>query len=137
MDNKEEVKPADMRKKLGRKAEKGARKYYKKLGFKILAKNYDVGFGEIDFTAKQKNLIVFVEVRSRTEPGFISPIETITLTKQKKIIKTALDFIKRFKLRDFNYRFDVVSVIFDAKTKIKTIEQIPGAFQPQNDKGFL
>ena len=126
----------DNRIKLGRKAEKEACKLLKKRGYKIITRNYEIREGEIDIIVRKGETIVFVEVRSKSLPIILRPVETITTTKQKKIIFTAKDFVNKHKLQNLTYRFDVVSVVFDAGIIIE-IEHIENAFTPKNQNGFL
>jgi putative endonuclease len=54
---------------------------------------------------------VFVEVRSRSHTLYGSPLESVTRTKQRKILKTATYFLKqRNWLTKFDCRFDVIGI---------------------------
>ena len=57
----------------------------KKAGYKIIETNYRTRLGEIDIIAKDKDTIVFVEVKSRRSVHFGNPKQAITLQKQKII----------------------------------------------------
>ena len=63
--------------------------YLKKLGFKILERNYRKTYGEIDIIALDKDVLAFIEVKARTSNLFGSPLEAITPWKLKSLIKTA------------------------------------------------
>ncbi len=80
-----------------------------KEGFSILARNYAVRGGEIDIIATKKELLVFVEVKTRVSQHF-SLSEVITRSKQKKIIFTAQHFLARHGSLDKVCRFDVALV---------------------------
>ena len=67
--------------------EKASRKYLKKNGYKIVAKNYNTKYGEIDIVAKDKNYIVFVEVKTRKENSLYAPVLAVTKQKQNKLMK--------------------------------------------------
>lgn len=69
----------------GKKSEIVASNYLKKKGYKILEMNYKNKVGEIDFIAKDKNYIVFVEVKARMSRLFGYPLEAIDERKQFKI----------------------------------------------------
>ena len=126
-----------LRKKLGKIAEKRAVKLLKRKGFKIIARNYESEKGEIDIIAKKADLIAFVEVRSKTFPFVVSPVESVNREKQRKIGLTARDFLRRYRISKLSYRFDIVSVLFDTDHKIKEIEHIESAFVPSDTRGFL
>ena len=96
---------------LGNIGEEKAYHFLKKQGLKLIEKNFYSRFGEIDLIMLDKNTLVFIEVRSRKNMGFGSPLESITSVKQKKLRKTA-DF---FFLKNVNYskmpaRFDVILI---------------------------
>lgn len=97
-------------KEIGEKAEEEAVALLKKSGYKILQKNYRVFFGEIDIIAKDKKVLVFVEVKMRSTAGFGLPQEFVDNKKRKKIIATAISYIKLNKIKNTDYRFDVVAL---------------------------
>ena len=94
--------------------------------FTIVTRNYSSRWGEIDLIAKQKNLLVFVEVKMRTK-NYFDACELITSAKQAKIITTAKQFISSHKYLDTSYRFDVALV--DGSFEQHRITYIPDAFQ--------
>ena len=106
--------------------EKKACEYLKKLGFKIIDRNYRKGYGEIDIVAieETKNdgkVLVFVEVKTRTSNQFGSPLEGITYWKLKSLIKMA----QFYKLTHHNLpeslRIDAVSVTLNGN-QVQAIE---------------
>ncbi len=111
----------------GKDAETIAAKYLKKAGYKILEKNYRSGGGEIDLIAKDKNTIVFVEVKARKSDRYGHPKEAVTYRKQRKISMTALSYLKETKQENKSARFDVVAMII--KNDKTVIEVIKNAFE--------
>lgn len=95
----------------GKNGEKAAEKYLKKQGYRILKKNYRTRVGEIDLIAEHKNVLVFIEVKSRTRAVLEHPFMAVTPKKQKKIAQTASCFLAENKVGDRDIRFDVVSVL--------------------------
>jgi putative endonuclease len=96
---------------IGLLGEQQACQFLEARGLKLLARNYRCLFGEIDLVMRDKEEVVFVEVRKRKTNRFGSPIESITLAKQRKIIKTALQYLqKMYCFGDIQYRFDVVGI---------------------------
>jgi putative endonuclease len=98
------------RQKFGEKGEAIAVQQLKKEGYKILEANYLTKLGEIDIIAKDKNTIVFVEVKARRSVNFGSPKEAVSIQKQKKISMVALYYLKTTKQMTTKARFDVVAV---------------------------
>ena len=111
----------------GKKSESIATSYLKKHGYKILEQNYRTKLGEIDIIAKDKDALVFVEVKSRNSNRFGNPKWAVTPKKQRKISMVALLYIKTTKQRNVKARFDVVA-ISSAKDK-PSIEIIKNAFE--------
>jgi len=48
--------------------------FWKKKGFRIIEKNYRTVFGEIDIIAQDKGVLVFVEVKARSDVTFVIPL---------------------------------------------------------------
>ncbi|VAX40168.1 hypothetical protein MNBD_PLANCTO02-732 [hydrothermal vent metagenome] len=113
---------------LGDKGERAAAKFLKKKGFCILARQYKNRVGEIDLIATDKETIVFVEVKTRKSNRAGIPVEAVTLTKQKQIIRTALVYLKRYQLLDHRVRFDVVGIIWEADSSTPEISHYLNAF---------
>lgn len=96
--------------KSGEKGEAIAVRQLKKNGYKIIETNYRMPLGEIDVIAKDKDTIVFVEVKARRSVHFGSPKGAVTTQKQKKISMVALYYLKATNQIAAKARFDVVAV---------------------------
>jgi len=112
---------------LGRKGEEAAVNLLKRRGYKIIEQNYKNKLGEIDIIAKDKKTLCFIEVKTRTNLKFGYPQEAVTATKQKKINKVALGYLKQYNLLTIPARFDIVSVVSNNQNKFD-IEIIKDAF---------
>lgn len=112
----------------GRLGEDFALEYFKKRGFEIWERNYKTNFGEIDLIVKKGNLLIFVEVKTRKSLEFGSPIEAINKKKQEKIRFIADYYLSKRKIKDYQIRFDVFSILLDKDNKIKSFEHISNAF---------
>ena len=96
-------------------------------GYKILLKNYECLFGEIDLVAKEGGSLVFIEVKTRSSEAKGVPAESVTFQKRHQITKVAQYYIKRYGIKDVPCRFDVVSVSMPPG-ETPVIELIPNAF---------
>ena len=97
----------------GKIAETMAATYFLLHGFKVVARNYvtgrRTGAGEIDLIVRKKNLLVFVEVKKRSDLDIAA--YAILPEQQQRIWKAAENFIKNNpKFDDFNVRFDAFLV---------------------------
>jgi putative endonuclease len=113
-------------KELGKKGEEVALRFLKKKGYKIIEKNYVCKLGEMDIIAREKDTLVFIEVKTRTSMAFGPPQLAVNSTKQMQLSKVALYFLKEKRLEDIKARFDVVAVLL--RPKGEEIELIKDAF---------
>jgi len=75
----------DSCRRIGARAEAAAARYLKRRGYRILERNLRTRIGEIDIVATHDDWLVVVEVRSRREDSPVSPRETLTRQKQRKL----------------------------------------------------
>ena len=100
--------------------EQKACKLLKNAGLSLLQKNYHCPFGEIDLIMRDKDEIVFIEVRGRTKTHFACALESIDSHKQKKLLKSAQHYLHTKNWIDkVNCRFDVVGFNEQKTTWIK------------------
>lgn len=112
---------------LGIKGENLAVTFLKEKGYRIIARNYKTGIGEIDIIAQDGNTMVFIEVKTRADEMFGQPFEAVNRKKRYKMKNVALLYMKRYG-KNFPARFDVVSIFSRANGK-KEIEHIIDAFE--------
>jgi putative endonuclease len=116
-------------KELGRRGEALAVQYLKKNGYQLIQRNYICKMGEMDIIAKEKDTLVFVEVKARTSTAFGPPQLAVNPAKQRQLSKVALNFLKEKRLGDVKARFDVVAILLGRKGE--EIELIKDAFDLQ------
>ncbi|MBA7631912.1 hypothetical protein ES703_39449 [subsurface metagenome] len=107
--------------------ERLAKDFVKKRGYRILETNYRCPEGEIDIVAKDKDCLVFIEVRSKTSREFGSPEESITPVKRERMRVTAAHYRQSHNDLPLLWRIDVVAVELDQKGKLSRIELIENA----------
>ncbi|HEX3038437.1 MAG TPA: YraN family protein [Oscillospiraceae bacterium] len=113
----------------GKIGEEFTAKLLKEKGYQIVDTNYHSRYGEIDIIAQDAKYIVFVEVKTREENSMINPLEAVTSSKQKKIIKTALLYLQSHKT-DLQPRFDVAGLVTNANDmSIRSVNYITNAFE--------
>ena len=109
----------------GKRAEDLAAKFLEQNGLKVLARNYLCRGGEIDLVCRDKERLVFVEVRMRGSSQYGGAGASITITKQKKIIHAAEQYLHSHRLSHKDCRFDCV--LFD-KMDLAHVEWVQNAF---------
>ncbi len=82
-----------------------------KNGYRISERNYRCPIGEIDIVARDKNDLVFVEVKTRRSADLGYPEQAVGIKKQKKISKLALWYLQEKRLNGVRTRFDVVAIM--------------------------
>lgn len=82
------------------------------LGFNIIARNFKINTGEIDIIAFDKNVLCFIEVRSKFNCSLGHPTESLTPKKINSIKKTASFFISKNSLFNIPLRFDFASIVY-------------------------
>ncbi len=130
--NKDATPPsADTSVVIGATAELYAEQYLQQQGLITRTRNYRSKLGEIDLIMLEQqphgNVLVFVEVRLRTNKRFAPALETVDYRKQQKIIKTAMRFLQEQKLYDkIACRFDVIAL--DQTGTAPPVQWIKNAF---------
>ena len=112
---------------LGKEGEDLAADHLKKSGYKLLDRNWKYGKHEIDIIAEYKDVLVFAEVKTRSDNFKMHPSTAVTTEKQKSIIWAAEGYINRFNI-DKDSRFDVITII--KKEGQFEIDHIEDAFYP-------
>ncbi len=120
----------------GNRGERAAARFLRREGFSILARQYANRFGEIDLIARDGDCIVFVEVKTRQTDAGGLPVEAVNASKQHKLTKTALAWLKRRGLLESRCRFDVVSLIWPKDSKTPEITHYKNAFPATGVNGM-
>lgn len=102
---------ADPRRLRGGAAEELAARYLESQGLKLLARNVRCKAGELDLVCGDGKFLVVVEVRHRTRRDFGGALGSVTLRKQRKIIRATRFLLQAFpRWRMYPLRFDVIAV---------------------------
>lgn len=93
----------------GQAVEQAAARWLSNQGLTLVASNQHAKGGEIDLVMRDGDTLVFVEVRHRRRTGHGHPLETITATKQRRLVRAARFYLQAQRL-SCPCRFDVVGV---------------------------
>src|SRR5205814_4419042 len=107
--------PHNFNTQLGKQGEELVAQQLTEQGFRILATNYRWRGGELDIVAQKNELVVMVEVKTRTK-DYVPVADMVPLSKQNKIVATAHHFLATHRLQNVAIRFDVAHVIDNAIT---------------------
>lgn len=114
---------------IGNYGEDIALNFVKDKNYKILDRNFRTKKGEIDLICKHKEIIIFIEIKSRYSSSLGNPCESVTYFKQKQIINLSNYYIYKFNLYNYNFRFDVIEIFFNTKDESFIINHIEDAFR--------
>jgi len=88
-------------------------------GLRIVERNYRCKVGELDVVARDGNLLVFVEVRSRRSAEYGCALEAVSWHKRRKVTRVAMAYLAARKPRFAEARFDVVAITGNELVHIK------------------
>lgn len=97
------------KKRLGAKGEHLAATHLKKCGYKILQKNFRTSFCEVDIIALKGDVLVFCEVKTRSNQAFGSPCEAVTPAKRRLYVRAAQSYLSG-KTENYTVRFDIIEI---------------------------
>jgi putative endonuclease len=113
---------------IGHWGEDVAVEYLSAKGYSILARNVHCAHGEIDIVARKDDLLVFVEVKTRTSHSFAFPEDAVTRRKQVFMLSAAEDYLQKHPESGESWQFDVIAVegAPGGKAKIEYFENVIG-----------
>ncbi len=111
----------------GKKGENLASQYLVDNGYSIIAHNWRFGNNEIDIIALKNDVLVIVEVKTRSSYFAAEAVVTIPKSKQKFLVKAANAFIQKNNY-DIETRFDIITIIIENNRQ--TVKHIEDAFYP-------
>ena len=115
---------------LGQRGENAAARHLVRKGYRILARNLELGKHELDIVAQKGDTVAFVEVKTRVTVDEIRPEDSVGRVKRRHIRKAARRYIQQHdRGGETYYRYDIISVTMPGKrpTEITHIENAFGA----------
>ena len=111
----------------GKAGEQIACTFLEQKGFQILETNWHTSHLEVDIIARNDELLIIAEVKSRKSRYFGEPQESVTRSKQRLLIKAANEYLDKNQL-DLEVRFDIITVLFN--DSLHQVNHIEDAFYP-------
>ncbi len=111
---------------LGKKGEILAKEFLLLKNYELLEENWRFGKAEIDLIAKYNEVLIFIEVKTRSTIAFGKPEEFVSAQKQNMITSAAPRYMEKIN-HDWAIRFDIISVVFN-KDETYSIAHIEDAF---------
>ena len=113
----------------GRRGEDLAHRFLRKQGYVTVARNYRLASGEAeaDLIAREGEVLVIVEVKTRATSQYGPPDRAVSLEKQRHLIRVAREYARKTDTPWEQVRFDVVSVVLSEPPEIVLIRRAFGA----------
>lgn len=111
----------------GKLGERAAKKHLQKQGLKFLTANFRSERGEIDLVFRERDCLVFVEVKTRSSEDWTRPAAAVDARKRRLLSQTALDYLKLLKNPQVRIRFDIVEVLL-RDGEVHEIRHLPNTF---------
>lgn len=118
--------PVNLRR--GQIGEHAARQHLLNLGLKFLLANYRGPHGEIDLVFRDRDCLVFVEVKARSADAWTRPAAAVNARKRRALAKTAFAYLRQLDQPRVKIRFDVVEILLEGDA-VTEIRHLPAAFQ--------
>ena len=113
---------------IGARGEAIAAVWLRARGAKVIYRNFRApGGGEVDLVARERNVLLFVEVKTRTGEGHGRPLEAVNREKRDLIRRGAREWLRLLGTRQIPWRFDVVEVLLTDGEK-PTVNWVRNAF---------
>ena len=94
----------------GRRSEDRAADFLAARGYELVERNFTSRYGEIDLICRDGDTLVFVEVKMRRPSSYGTAEEAVSLTKQRRLISAAEDYLQKSGASEVPARFDVVAI---------------------------
>jgi putative endonuclease len=108
---------------LGKWGEEAAARHLNRLGWKILRRNFRApGGGEVDLVCRDRDTLVFAEVKARRNEEMGRPLDAVDQKKQQLIRRGAMHWLRLLEMPDITFRFDVIEVLATDPVEIRVIE---------------
>ena len=111
----------------GQLGENAAKAHLKKLGLKFLVANYTTERGEVDLIFRDRDCLVFIEVKTRSSEAWVRPAAFVNKEKRRRLSKAALDYLRLLKNPEIKFRFDIVEVLLE-DGEVHEVRHLPNTF---------
>src|SRR5580658_550464 len=108
----------------GKLGERAAKKFLRQQGLKFLAANFRSERGEIDLVFRDRDCLVFAEVKTRSSEEWSRPAAAVDAERRRRLSRCGLDYLRLLKNPPVKVRFEIVEVLL-AEGKVGEIRHLP------------
>ena len=103
----------------GRLGEQIAEGFLFKKGFELIERNFSTRFGEIDLICRDKDILVFVEVKTKRSLDFGTPEEMFTQNKRRRVMNMGYVYTKG---KEVKCRIDMIAILLDENNNLLSLK---------------
>ena len=111
----------------GELGELAAKEHLRQLGLKFLLANYRSERGEVDLIFRDRDCLVFIEVKTRSSEAWTRPAAAVNARKRRLLTLTALDYLRLLRNPPIKIRFDIVEVLL-SDGAVSEVRHLPNTF---------
>jgi len=111
----------------GELGERAAKKHLKQNGLKFLVANFRSRRGEVDLVCRDRDCLVFVEVKTRSSEEWLRPAAAVNAERRRRLSRAALDYLRLLKNPPVKIRFDIVEVLL-LDGAVREVRHLPNTF---------
>jgi len=111
----------------GELGERAARKHLRRQGLKFLTANFRSPRGEIDLVFRDRDCLVFVEVKTRSSEEWVRPAAAVDKERRGRLTRAALDYLRLLRNPQVKVRFDIVEVLLE-EGAVREVRHLPNTF---------
>lgn len=111
----------------GQMGERAARRHLKRQGLKFLTANFRTKRGELDLVFRERDCLVFVEVKTRTSEDRERPAAAVDRERKRRLTHAALDYLRLLRNPPVKVRFDIVEVLV-SDGRVGEVRHLSNAF---------
>ena len=111
----------------GELGERAAKRQLKRQGLKFLTANFRSPRGEVDVVCREKDCLVFVEVKTRSSEEWTRPAAAVNAERRQRLTRAALDYLRLLRNPKVKVRFDIVEVLLEDGA-VREVRHLPNSF---------
>jgi putative endonuclease len=111
----------------GELGERAAKRQLQRQGLKFLTGNFRSPRGEIDLIFREKDCLVFVEVKTRSSEEWVRPAAAVDAQRRRRLTRAGLDYLRLLRRPPVKIRFDIVEVLLE-EGAVREIRHLPNSF---------
>ena len=111
----------------GELGERAAKRQLQRQGLKFLTANFRSPRGEIDLVMRDKDCLVFVEVKTRSSEEWVRPAAAVNKERRGRLTRAALDYLRLLRNPPVKLRFDIVEVLLQ-DSAVREVRHLPNSF---------